>query len=154
MSYLVAGRSTLVTATANAPLWAFRAVTRRCYIYEVTISGITAPTTSGAIGITRSTALGTGTLTSTTGQPLQPEGAAATALLVTNWATAAPTISATAYLARIAFPASIGNTFVWSFAVDHPLEVPGGAAATSEIVFTNLQATAPGTYDITIRYLE
>jgi hypothetical protein len=153
MSYMVTARSTIVTAAVNAPLWTLRAPTRRCYAFEITLSTLTAPATSGAIGFLRSTALASGTLTTVTGQPVQPEGSAGTVQLVTAWTTA-PTINTANYLGRIAVAPSIGNVVVVPFPPDHPLEATGGGTATSEIVFTNLNATAPGTYEIIIRYLE
>ncbi len=152
--YEVSARSTVVTGSANAPLFALRAVTRRLYIYDISLFAVTAATTSGAIGLVRSTALGTGALTSVTGQPFQPEMTAGTGVLVTAWATAVPTISATTIFRRWAQGVAIGNGIIWSWPSDQPFEIPGSAAAASELVFVNLQGTAPGTFDITIRYDE
>ena len=151
--YEVSGRSTLVTATIAAPLVALRAVTRPLLVSEIHIFYVTAPTTSGELGLCYSTAIGTGTLTSVTpvGRSVQARAnAAATGLLVTNWGTAVPTNGGIGTVfRRWSGSASIGNGILWTF--DRiPLEVQGGAAATSELCIVNTIATAPGTFDVTI----
>lgn len=147
----VSGRTTLVTATAGAPLCAFRAPTnQRARVREFHIFGVTGPTTSGAVGLCRSTALGTGTLTSTAPVPRDPADAASNAQLVTNWGTAGPAIGGVGTVfRRFASPASVGNGVMWAFDGDG-LIVPLGSAANGELVLVNLQATAPGTYEVTV----
>lgn len=147
--YEASARSTLVTATANAPLWAFRQIDNQlAAVREIHLFSKTAPTTSGSIGIVRSTALGTGTLTTVVGQPRNPNAAATSSGVVTNWATAVPTIGTV--FRRFTSPATLGNGVVWSIDLIDPIFVIGNAAATSELVFVNLDAAAPGTYDITV----
>lgn len=154
--YEVSGRSTLVTATAAAALVALRAVSAPLRIREIHIFYVTAPTTSGGLGLCRSTAIGTGTLTSVT--PLARSALAgtpaATAVLNTAWATAAPTNAGIgAVFRRFHGAATIGNGVIWTFDQE-PLGVTGSAAATSELCIVNTIATAPGTFDCTFVYEE
>lgn len=152
--YEVSGRTTLVTATAAAALCAIRAVTRKLYLREIHLFYVTAPTTSGGLGLCRSTAVGTGTLTSVTPVARELSQDAPTALLITNWATAAPTNGGIgAVFRRVHQGAAIGNGIIWTFDGDE-LEVVGGAAATSELCIVNTIATAPGTFDVTVIYDE
>ena len=152
--YEVSGRTTLTTATVAAALCALRAVTRFCRIYEIHAFYVTAPTTSGNLALCFSTALGTGTLTSVTPVARSSRAQGATAVLNTNWATAAPTNGgAGALFRRVSLGATIGNGISWTFDRE-PLEVVGGAAATSELCLCNSIATAPGTIDVTFVYDE
>jgi hypothetical protein len=147
--YEAAVTTTLVGASAGSVLAAFRAGTRPCYIYEIHLFGVTAPTTSGSVGLTRSTAIGTGTLTQQLGQTRDKLAIAALGGIVTNWGTAAPTVAASPYntLRRWAQPASIGNGIIWVF--DRvPLEISANNAVDSELCLINLVATAPGTYNM------
>lgn len=148
--YEASATTTLTTATANAPLCALRAVTQPLFVREIHVYYATAPTTSGRLGLTRSTAVGTGTLTSVTGQIREnlTGSAASTGILVTNWATAAPTVSATAYFRRFSAGAAVGNGVIWTFDPEPGLFIQGSAGATSELVITNLVAVAPGTADV------
>lgn len=154
--YEAATTTTLVTATANAPLVAIRAVSQPLFLQEIHIFYRTAPTTSGALGLVRSTALGTGALTSVTGQPRVPVTGipAATGLIVTNWATLAPTLTSTTYLRRWSASPTIGNGVIWTFDPGEALIIAGSAGATSELIIANLVATAPGTMDITVIWRE
>lgn len=148
--YEAAVRSTIVTASAGAVLFGIRAVTRPLYMRELHMWYATAPTTSGGLGLNRSTALGTGgTPTSLAGQPLNPNDTAGTGLVATAWVTLAPTITAASTLRRwFSGAAAIGQGIVWVW--EPPgLYVPGSAGATSELVVQNLQGTAPGTLDVT-----
>lgn len=149
-------RTTLVTATALAPLAAFRAATaQRARIREIGIFTVTAPTTVGGIGLMRSTALGTGALTSAVGINREPGDSVTTGQIVSAWATAAPTVGAAATVFRRAsFPASVGQGVIWTWDIVDPLLVPLGNTATGELVFVNLNATAPGTYDIYVTWEE
>lgn len=152
--YEVTARSTLVTASAGAPLFALRAITRPVLVRELHLWYATAPTTSGGLALNRSTALGTGGLTGVFGQPVNPSDLAGTAELVTAWATLAPTITAAASFRRwFAGAAAIGTGVIWAW--EPPgLYIAGSASATSELVIQNLQATAPGTLDVTFIYDE
>lgn len=147
----VAARTTLVTASAGAPLFALRAISRPCWVRELHMFYATAPTTSGGLGLNRSTALGTGALTGVIAFPVDGAvgAAAGTVELVTAWATLAPTITAANTLRRwFAGAAAIGTGTIWVW--EPPgLYIPGNATATSELVVQNLQATAPGTLDVT-----
>lgn len=152
--YEVSSRSTLTAATIAAPLVALRAVTRFVRIWEIHCFYITAPTTSGGLGLIFSTALGTGTLTSVTPVARSTRATAASAVLNTNWATAVPTTGgAGSIFRRLGAAATIGNGVIWTFDRE-PLEVIGGAAATSELIVCNTIATAPGTFDVTVVYEE
>ena len=152
--YEVSGRSTLTTATSAAALVSLRAVTRWVRIWEVHLFYQTAPTTSGGLGLCYSTALGTGTLTSVTPVARSTRATAATALLVTNWATLAPTNGGIGTVfRRFAAAAAIGNGVIWTFDRE-PLEVIGSAGATAEMCVVNTNATAPGTFEITVVYEE
>lgn len=150
MIYEVRARTTLVTATVAAPLCALRAVTNACSVWEIHIFYTTAPTTSGGLGLCRSTALGTGTLTT-----VAPQARSAltgvdpsTSEIVTNWATLAPTNGGIGSVFRSfdAAPA-IGGGVIWTFDRE-PLQIIGGAAATSELCIVNTLATAPGTFSV------
>lgn len=154
--YEVSGRTTIVTATIGAALCALRAVTRPCKIWEIHLFYVTAPTTSGEVGLCRSTALGTGALTSVTpvARSTATGIAAATALLNTAWATAGPTNGgAPAIFRRFSAAATIGNGVIWTFDRE-PLEVAGSAGVASELCLVNSIATAPGTLDVTFVYEE
>lgn len=154
--YEAATTTTLVTASANAPLVALRAVSAALFVQEIHIFYRTAPTTSGALGLVRSTALGTGTLTSVAGQARMPLTGmpAATGIIVTNWATLAPTLSATTYSRRFSASPTIGNGVIWTFDGNEQLGVAGSAGATSELIIANLVATAPGTFDVVVIWRE
>lgn len=152
--YEVSARTTLTAATVAAPLAALRAVTRSCRILEVHAFYVTAPTTSGGLGLIYSTALGTGALTSVVPVARSTRATAPTAVLNTAWATAVPTTGGVGTIFR-RFHASptIGNGVIWTFDRE-PLEVVGGAAATSELILCNTIATAPGTIDCTFVFEE
>lgn len=148
--YEVSARTTLVTATIAAALAAIRGGTSRpTYLRELHIFGITAPTTSGGIGLAFSTALGTGTLTQVTPVARYRNVSAAEARLITNWATAAPTNGGIGTVfRRWAQSPNIGNGIIWTFDQD-AIEIPLGNTATGELCIVNTLATAPGTFDIT-----
>lgn len=149
--YEASALTTIVTASANTQVCAFRQIDNQvAAIREIHLFTLTAPTTSGGFGITRSTALGTGTLTTSVGVSRNPSAATTSSGIVTNWATAAPTISTTAYLRRWVSPASLGNGVIWTWDVMDPLLVAANAAATSELVLVNISGTAPGTLYITV----
>ena len=147
--YSARSRSTIVTASANAPLFSFRQIDNApAWIREIRLFSKTAPVTSGSIGLARSTALGTGTLTTALGVPRDPNGIATSSGIVTNWATAVPSIGTV--FDDFTSSASLGNAMLWTFDPLKPLILVGNAAATSELVFVNLDGTAPGTYDIVV----
>lgn len=148
--YEVRGRTTLTTATVAAALCALRgSTTEPTYVLEIHIFGITAPTTSGGLGLCRSTALGTGTLTSVTPVPRRPAYGSPGAVLVTNWATAAPTNGGIGTVFRSwTQSVAIGNGVIWTFDQES-MELPLGNTATGELCIVNTLATAPGTFDVT-----
>jgi hypothetical protein len=120
-------------------------------VYELGLSALTAPTTSGSLGGGNSTAVGTGTLTQVFGSSIDPNNynVAALGSLVTVWATAAPTLTSTTRKRRFAFPPSIGAAVIWSWPNDRELVIPAtgsGQAAQGEFVIINEIATAPGTW--------
>lgn len=149
--YEAAVRTTLVGATAGSVLFGLRAITRPLYLRELHMWYVTAPTTSGGLGLNRSTTAGTGALTGLIGQATDgaANAAAGTGEAVTAWATAAPVITAANTLRRwFAGAAAIGTGIVWVW--EPPgIYVPGSAGATSELAVQNLQGTAPGTLDVT-----
>jgi hypothetical protein len=145
--YQVSGRSTVVTATAAAALASIKAgTTRPIFVEEIHLFYVTAPTTSGGLGLAISTAVGTGTLTSVTPVARSRNVNAPGALAITNWATAAPTNGGAGTLfERQHAAAAIGNGVFWTF-LNEPIEIaPNGA--TSELCICNTVATAPGTFD-------
>lgn len=153
--YSAATRSTLVGATAGSVLFGFRAGTRLCYVYELGLFNITAPTTSGGLGLVRSTAIGTGTLTGVLGIPEDPNAVAGLGQAITNWGTALPTTGGVGTtMRRFTSPATFGNGVIWTWSEADPLEVSANAAVNSELVLINLQATAPGTYDFYVAWEE
>lgn len=144
-------RTTLVTATAYAALAAIRGATARpTFVREIHLFGLTAPTTSGSIGLCHSSALGTGTLTSVTPVARKILGQASTVIGITNWTTASPTNGgAGAVFRRWTQSANIGNGMIWTFDGE-PLELPLAAAATGDLSIVNLLATAPGTFEVNV----
>lgn len=114
---------------------------------------MTAPTTSGGLGLQFSTAVGTGALTSVSSVPRSRNVSASAAVLNTAWATAAPTNAGIgAVFERWQQPATLGNGMIWTFATE-PIEVPQGAA-NSELCLVNTMATAPGTLDVVFIFEE
>lgn len=145
--YEAATRTTITTA--SVPIAAVRAITRAVYLRELHMFYVTAPTTSGGLGLARSTAIGTGALTGLLGISVIQPDVAGTGEIVTAWATAAPTFTANAFLRRwFGGAAAIGTGVVWVW--EPPgLYIPPNAGAASELVLVNLQATAAGTLDLT-----
>lgn len=153
--YEASALTTLVTATGNVPIAAFRGPTaNRARVREMHLFSITAPTTSGGLGLCRSNALGTGTLTSVIGVPHEPGDPATTGALITNWATAPPTLTAANIFRRWTSPASLGNGVIWTWDIIDPLVMPLGNAATGDLCIVNIPATAPGTYYVTVVWEE
>lgn len=144
--------STITTGTAGTPLWAIRGdTTNRTFIRELRIFNLTAPTTSGNIALTRSTALGTGSLTSVTLMPRDPRNTAADvdAKIVTAWATLAPTVgAASTYEDGFAHGTAIGNGIMPVYDLTAPLTLEEGDSATGEFVFVNAHSIVAGTYVI------
>lgn len=148
--YDVSARTTLVPASIGGVLAAIRGSTvRATYLRELHVFGITAPTTSGGIALCFSTALGTGALTSVTPVARYRNVSAPGAVLVTAWATLAPTNGgAGTFFRRWTQSPNIGNGMLWTF--DHdPLELNLGNVAAGELCIVNTLTTAPGTFDIT-----
>lgn len=153
MSRYEVGVRTTIT-TASVPIAALRAITDPVWLRELHLWYVTAPTTSGGLGLARSTALGTGALTGVVGFPANPSDPTGTAEAITAWATLAPTFTAGAFFRRwFSGAAAIGTGMIWTF--EPPgLYIAGSASATSELVLVNLQATAAGTLDLTWIYEE
>jgi len=148
MRYEAGNISTLVTATANAPLVAIRApVTERAAIREIGVTLIAA--TSTLLGLVRATTVSVTPGTTIAGQNLNPLSPASGTLLVSSWATA-PVIPAT-YMRQIVLPAAIGAGFIWSWPADDPLVV-GNGVAIGEIVIANLVAVAPSLFRYYVKW--
>lgn len=156
--YEASALSTITTATDLTPLFGFRAGAQLASIREIHLFNRTAPTVVGALGLFRSTADGTGTVTSSAAQPRPVAGsalAASTAFVWTNYATARPTIGAvTTAMKRWTHGTALGNGMIWTFDAMDPLQV-GIVAATSHIVIATVGgANAPATYDFTFVWEE
>jgi hypothetical protein len=151
--YELSTRTTVTTATALTPIWAFLAsTTQRAAVREIQLFNVTAPTTSGGVGLMRSTALGTATTTNTTEVAREPGAAASDARVETAWS-AAPTVGTVdTVFRRWHHGTAIGNGIVWTFDLTSPLIVPLGGAVNGKIVLVNLQATVAATYDVTIAW--
>src|SRR3954469_12568903 len=109
--YEVAIRTSITTA--SVPIVTLKAVTNPIWLREIHMWYVTAPTTSGGLGLARSTAIANTGLTSVTGFPLNPNSHTATAVAVTAW-TNAPTFTAGAFFRRwFAGAASIGGGNIW-----------------------------------------
>lgn len=146
-NYEAASLTTIVTAAANTPIAALRANARRMFVYEIGLSASTAPTTSGGLGLCWADTIGTGGLTGVLGEATDGSDTAdAVGQIVTAWATAAPT-ALSRYMRRVAFGPAIGVGVVFAAPPDRPWIVQG-SGARSELVITNLQGTAPGTWQI------
>lgn len=148
--------TTIVTASVDAVIAAFHAGTRPSYVREIHLFALTAPTTSAALLLKRSTAIGTGALTGNAPLPRDPNGLAATATIVTAWGTAAPSVTANpaGALRRFAGAAAVGTGIIWTFYEGNGLMVPATSAVNSELCICNGVATAPGTWEITVVYEE
>ncbi len=137
--------TTLVTATANAPLVAIRVpATERAAILEM---GITTTGTAAAtqLGIVRATTVSGTPAATVLGQNVIPGAPASGTLLVPAWTTA-PVLGAS-YLRRVSLPSAVGAGVIWSWPADRPLVV-GQGSAIAEIVIANLVALAPMTFQL------
>lgn len=142
MRYEAGNVSSLVTATANAPLVAIRApATERAALRELGVTLIAA--TSTLLGLVRATTVSVTPGTTIAGQNKHSGGPASGTLLVSSWGTV-PVIPAN-YLRQIVLPAAIGAGFIWQWPADDPLMV-GTGAAIGELVLANLVAVAPSTF--------
>lgn len=147
--YEASSLSTITTATNLTPLFGFKAGGQLATVREIHLFNRTAPTTVGAIGLFRSTADGTGTLTSSAAQARKSAGtASSTAVVWTNYGTARPTIgAASTQLRPFGHGTAVGNGIVWVFDMLDPLEV-GTTAATAHLVLANISGgSAAATYD-------
>lgn len=139
----------------NYPIAAFRSSTsQRAYVREIHMFNVTAPTTYAAIGLARSSAIGTGSLTRVDGVLREPGDTApgTPGGLVTAWATLAPTLGTV--FRTFACGTAVGNGVVWTFDQLNPLIMAAPTAATSELVFVQQPNQAPGTWYITIVWEE
>lgn len=151
--YTISSRTTVTTGTALTPIAALRSSTaNRTEIREIQLFNVTAPTTSGGVGLMRSTGQGTASASVTTPQPRDPSSSGDTAILETAWS-AAPTVGAVGtVMKRWHHGTSIGNGIVWTYDLTSPLILPASNTATGSLVLVNLQATAAATYDLVIIY--
>lgn len=135
--------SSLVTATADAPLVAIRApAAEACKLRELGITLVAA--TSTRLGLARATTASVTPGTTKPGRNKIPLAADSGTLLVNSWGTV-PVISVN-YLRRITLPAAIGAGFIWTWPADDPLIV-GNGVAIAELVLANLVAVAPSVFD-------
>lgn len=135
--------SSIVSATAGAPLVALRApATERMALRELGVTLIAA--TSTRLGLRRATAVSITPSNTIAGQNKQPGAPASGSLLVSTWVTV-PTVSAND-MRRITLPAAIGAGFIWTWPADDPLIV-GLGSAIAELCLCNLVAVAPSTFD-------
>lgn len=137
-----ANLSSLVTASADAPLVAIRApATEVGRLLELGITLDAATVTK--IGIARATVVSVTPATTKPGRNTVPGAPDSATVLVSSWATP-PTIS-TNYLRQIIIPASVGAGVVWTWPADRPLLI-GLGSAIAEIVIANLVAVAPSVF--------
>lgn len=154
--YEASSVTTIVTATPDAVLAAFRAGSRQAYVREIHLFTLTAPTTAGGVALKRATAIGTGAITGNVGVPRDPNAPAPGGQVATAWGTAPPTVTAApaGALRRFACAAAIGNGIVWTFYEGLGIIVPANPAVNAELCLCNTQSTAPGTYVITVVFEE
>lgn len=135
--------STLVTATANAPLVAIRApATERCGLLELGI--FLSAATSTVLGLTRATTVSVTPGTTVAGQNTVPGAPISGTLLVSSWGTA-PVLTSPVYFRPVVLPATVGAGIIWSWPADAPLYV-GNGSAIGELVIANLVAVAPSLF--------
>lgn len=152
--YRARARTTLAPTAAMGVLGAFRPGIRPPDVVEMRLFLRNTPALSGsptagfAVGLCRSTALGTGGLTQVVGVSTKGSGGpeAGVGSLVTAWATAPPTVGTVTTV----FDSAIGGTqigypVVFPFDYMHPLEQADSSDATAEIVLvlTEAHTTAP-----------
>ena len=143
MRYEAGNVSSLLTASANAPLVAFRvSAVERMALRELGVTLNSAVATR--LGLVRATTPSVTPASTIAGQNETPGAPASTSLLVSGWTTA-PVLAAS-YLRRINLPASIGAGFIWTWPADGPLFV-GLGSAIAEICLANLNAAAPAIFD-------
>lgn len=141
--YEAAARSSLVTATADAPLVAIRApATEVVKLRELSITLVTAVSTM--LGLARVTTVSVTPATTKPGRNVIVDAPDSATLLVNSWGTA-PVVS-TNYLRRIVIAASIGAGIIWTWPADDPLQI-GDGQAIREIALCNLVSVAPTTFD-------
>lgn len=135
--------STLLTATANAPLAAIRApATERCGLRELGV--FLSAATSTVLGLVRATTISVTPGSTVAGQNTVPGAPASGTLLVSSWGTA-PVLTSPAYFRSIVLPAQVGAGFIWTWPSDAPLYV-GNGAVIGELVIANLVAVAPSLF--------
>jgi hypothetical protein len=137
-----ANLSSLVTATADAPLVAIRAPTTE--VAKLLELGITInAATATLLGLTRATTVSVTPGTTKPGRNTIKGAPDSGTLLVSSWATA-PVVS-TNYLRQVILAAAQGSGIVWTWPADRPLHV-GDGINISELVVTNLVAAAPSVF--------
>lgn len=135
--------SSLVTATADAPLVAIRAPATeigRLLELGVTLTGNTAT----RLGLARATTVSVTPGTTKPGRNTIKGAPDSGVLLVSSWGTV-PVISVN-YLRRCSLSAVIGAGVVWRWSESAPLHV-GDGIAISELVLANLVAVAPSVFE-------
>jgi len=128
--YALANRTTNTT-TANATLEIRTTSTDRAYLLEIGI--FLAAATASTFGLGRPAAIGVTPTTPVTVLPEDPANPTGTIQTALAWATG-PT-APTAFLRRIALPATIGTGVIWTF--PRGLVIP----VSSSIVVWNLSTT-------------
>jgi hypothetical protein len=141
--YEAGARSSLVTATANAPLVSIRVpATEVGKLRELGVTLVAA--TSTLLGLARATVVSATPATTMPGRNVIVDAPDSATLLVNSWTTV-PTVSAN-LLRRITLPAVIGAGFIWTWERDDPLQM-GDGQAIREICLVNLVAVAPSVFD-------
>jgi hypothetical protein len=141
--YEAAARSSLVTATADDPLFAIRApATETARLVELGVTLVAA--TSTLLGLARVTTVSVTPATTKPGRNVIVDAPDSATLLVNSWGT--KPVTSTNYLRRIALPAAIGAGFIWTWPSDRYLQI-GDGQAIREIAICNLVAVACSVVD-------
>lgn len=149
--YTISGRTTAVTATANAPLAMLLKAPSNA-LMRISEIGITLATAvASTLGLARSTTATTTPTSLGTPTPLNPRDSAATGVAAVAWTTVGAATGIP--LRRVTLPATIGGGIVWQF-LPEELILDGSVAATAELFLTNLVAVAPGLIDTYIQWRE
>lgn len=151
--YGISTRTTVTTATALTPILAFRGSTSQIVeIREIHLYNVTAPTTSGGIGLMRSATQGTASASVTTSQPRIIGAGTSDVILETAWSSA-PTVGAVGtVMRRWHHGTAIGNGVIWAYDLTAPLVIPISPATNASMILVNLQGTAAATYEVTVVY--
>lgn len=149
------GTASLATTTQTPPyvLMALRGPSDgRAKLIELEVWTETAPTTSLILSLARSTALGTGSLTTVSVVNRDPSVTAARGQLITGWATARPTLSSSVYMKTIVMPATLGSGVMRSFDLTSPLQTELGGNAAGDLCLVLRSSTATGNLWVNFSY--